>query len=108
MSAFGERLKDERERLGHNQEAFGLIGGVKRNAQANYERGDRTPDSDYLAAIGAAGADVLYILMGRRETRIPDTLRDEEFLLLDKLRSLPDSDRVMVGRVVELAYLQVK
>lgn len=61
-----ERLKEERERMGLSQEKFGAIGGVKKLAQINYEKGERNPDSAYLAAIGAAGADVRYILEGQR------------------------------------------
>lgn len=62
----GDRLRSERERLGLNQTEFGQLGGVKKLAQINYEKGDRQPDAAYLAAIAAAGADVLYILTGSR------------------------------------------
>lgn len=61
----GDRLRSERERLGLNQTEFGQLGGVKKLAQINYEKGDRQPDATYLAAIAAAGADVLYIVTGR-------------------------------------------
>lgn len=61
-----DRLREERERLGLNQVDFGAVGGVKKLAQINYEKGERHPDSAYLAAIAAAGADVLYILTGQR------------------------------------------
>lgn len=57
MSDFGERLKSERVRLGYNQEEMGTIGGVARNAQANYENGKRLPDAGYLMAVMAAGVD---------------------------------------------------
>ena len=62
----GERIAEEREKLGFNQEGFGLIGGVKKNAQFQYEKGIRSPSADYLAAIAGAGADVAYILTGSR------------------------------------------
>lgn len=65
------RLREERERLGLNQVEFGSIGGVKKLAQINYEKGERHPDSAYLAAIAAAGADVLYILTGQRSQPVP-------------------------------------
>lgn len=64
-----ERLKEERERMGLSQEKFGAIGGVKKLAQINYEKGERNPDSAYLAAIAVAGADVRYILEGGK--RVP-------------------------------------
>ena len=66
-----DRLREERERLGLNQVEFGSIGGVKKLAQINYEKGERHPDSAYLAAIAAAGADVLYILTGQRSQPVP-------------------------------------
>ena len=64
--SFFERLREERERLGLSQEKFGAIGGVLKRAQINYEKGERHPDSTYLTAIAAAGADVLFILTGQR------------------------------------------
>ncbi|WP_418648871.1 helix-turn-helix domain-containing protein [Thauera butanivorans] len=67
----GERLREERERMGLSQEAMGAIGGVKKLAQFNYEKGERAPDSTYLAAIAAAGADVLYVLTGQRSGDAP-------------------------------------
>ena len=91
-----DRLREERERLGMNQVDFGAVGGVKKLAQINYEKGDRHPDSAYLAAIAAAGADVLYILTGQRSgsamptpaPAAPPLARDEE-ILLDNYRNLP-------------------
>ncbi|BBL69713.1 helix-turn-helix domain-containing protein [Methylogaea oryzae] len=66
MSTFGERLRKERQRLEMNQTQFAALAGVQKQAQINYEAGKRSPDADYLAAIAAAGADVQYILTGRR------------------------------------------
>ena len=66
-----DRLREERERLGLNQVEFGSIGGVKKLAQINYEKGERHPDSAYRGAIAAAGADVLYILTGQRSQPVP-------------------------------------
>lgn len=80
---FGERLKEERVRLGCSQEAMGAIGGVRKLAQHNYEKGERAPDSTYLAAIAAAGADVLYILTGERTANAAQGLRADEQLLLE-------------------------
>ncbi|MNU87274.1 Helix-turn-helix domain protein [compost metagenome] len=61
-----ERLKEERNRLGMSQTAFGEIGGVKVLAQRNYESGKRSPDAEYLARVAAVGVDVLYIVTGAR------------------------------------------
>ncbi|MEJ1496352.1 MAG: helix-turn-helix transcriptional regulator [Candidatus Sedimenticola sp. (ex Thyasira tokunagai)] len=76
MSSSGSRLASERKRLGHSQEAFGLLGGVKRAAQVNYEKDRRHPDSEYLSLIAAEGADVQYILTGIRSVNIKDATEE--------------------------------
>ena len=63
---FFDRLREERERLALSQQALAEKCGVTARSQRNYESGERNPDSAYLAAIAAAGADVLYILTGQR------------------------------------------
>jgi transcriptional regulator with XRE-family HTH domain len=67
MNSVGERLREERLRLGHNQSDFAEIGGVQRRAQVNYEADERSPDAGYLAAIAAQGADIQYVVTGRRQ-----------------------------------------
>lgn len=62
----GERLKEERERLGMNQADFAALAGASKRAQVRYESGERNPDAEYLAGIAAAGADVQYIVTGKR------------------------------------------
>lgn len=99
MSGIGQRLREERERIGLSQRAFGEIGGVKANAQGNYESGDRVPAADYLAAVADAGADVLYIVTGQR-TPIPATaLAADEAQVLEQYRALPEQDKASVARL---------
>jgi len=62
----GRRLREERERLGLSQTAFAAMGQASKGSQILYEKGKPCP-SNYLSAIAAHGADVLYILTGRRE-----------------------------------------
>lgn len=62
----GERLREERERLGLNQTELGARGGVSRKTQFNYESGERLPDAAYLAKVMDAGVDVLYVVTGNR------------------------------------------
>lgn len=71
----GDRLRDERKRLGLSQTVVGEIAGVTKMSQINYEKDARAPDAAYLAAIAAAGADVQYILTGQRSA---PALRAEE------------------------------
>lgn len=86
MSSIGERLKEERDRLGFNQTAFGAIGGVLKQAQLKYEKGERFPGADYLAAVGKVGADVQYIVMGERGA---GSLSTDENVLISHFRAAP-------------------
>lgn len=66
MSTLPIRLREERARLKLSQTAFAAHGNVGKHSQINYESGKRHPDSNYLIAISALGADVNYILTGQR------------------------------------------
>lgn len=67
------RLKEERQRLGLTQSAFAKVAGVTKSAQIKWESGTSSaPTAPALAAIAEAGADVLYILTGRRSPELPD------------------------------------
>lgn len=84
MNELCNRLRAERARLNLSQEELAVFGGVKRNTQSLYEKGERIPDANYLTGITKAGADVLYILTG---TRAGDPeLKPEEAALLDNYR----------------------
>lgn len=86
MTSIGDRLREEREQLGFNQTAFGAIGGVQKQAQLKYEKGERFPGADYLAAVAKVGADVQYIVTG---IRCPDALSDDESELVARFRKVP-------------------
>jgi|TARA_A100001518_G_scaffold309_1_gene276 transcriptional regulator with XRE-family HTH domain len=62
----GDRLKEERERLGLNQTALAQIGGVGKTTQIKYEKGTSSPDSAYLSAVSKEGVDIFYVLQGQR------------------------------------------
>ena len=66
-------LKEERLRLGLSQPAFAAVAGATRSAQVKWERGTSAPTAPALAAFAEAGADVLYILTGRRGAPDPET-----------------------------------
>jgi transcriptional regulator with XRE-family HTH domain len=100
MSGIGNRLREERDRLGLSQAAFGEIGGVKANAQGNYEKGERFPDAGYLAAVAAVGVDVLYVVIGERKPQPASSITSEEAELLSHVRRLPAVERAGVLRIV--------
>ena len=83
LSATGIRIREERERLGLTQADL----GVAPKTQRYYEIGERKPDTDYIERLAALGADVLYILTGRRDVT---TLTREETALVDNYRAAPE------------------
>lgn len=62
----GDRLKEERGRLGMSQPDFAALAGTTKKSQITYEKGVM-PDAGYLAAIALAGADIQYVVTGERK-----------------------------------------
>lgn len=95
LNSIGSRLLGERERLKKTQSEFAGIAmaagvpGATRQSQAKYEKGLAAPSATYLAAIAAAGADVLYILTGSRDRPAPTALTEEEKGMLADYREAP-------------------
>ncbi|HHX9832680.1 TPA: helix-turn-helix domain-containing protein [Salmonella enterica subsp. enterica] len=94
----GQRLREERERLGLSQSAMGEIGGVKKWTQIKYEKGDSSPDSVYLALLSKFGLDIQYVVVGEHSLSI---LNDRENNLLTFYRSAPQplKDAVMAALI---------
>ncbi len=86
--SLGDRLRKERERLKLSQDEMGQAGGVNRNTQGKYEKGDRNPDSAYLSALANVGVDVLYVLTGQRLSTSETSLSSEEVELLNSYRGM--------------------
>ncbi|CND90827.1 XRE family transcriptional regulator [Yersinia rohdei] len=82
----GQRLREERERLGLSQVAMGDIGGVKKLTQLKYEKGDSCPDAFYLASLHKFGLDVQYVVIGVRSVT---ALTSDEMELVSHYRSAP-------------------
>jgi len=93
MSAVGDRLRLERERKGLDQATFAALGGVTRNTQANYEKGARAPDTDYLAKLAEHSVDAGFVLTGERNA---GALSPFESQLLGLVRDLGERDRAMI------------
>ena len=70
---------------------FGGVAGVTKQAVINYEKGDRSPDGRFFAAIAASGADVLYILTGQRSKPVApqELLSEGDRIFLDNLHAAP-------------------
>lgn len=93
---FGVRLREERERLGLNQEEMGKLGGVNRSSQSLYERGVSACSIAYLFMARRAGADLQYLFTGIRGGA---DLSARESELLSAFRLLGEGDQDAVIRV---------
>lgn len=101
MPSIFERLREQRDALGLSQQALADKCGISARSQRNYESGERQPDAAYLAAIAAAGADVLYILTGQRSQPVPDVnLSREELALLDNYKHSDEVGRAAARRLL--------
>ncbi len=99
MKDLGSRLKEERKSLGLSQQEFGAIGGVEANAQGKYESGERIPRSDYLAALGKKGVDILYVVTGKRTPMSTDTLNEAERDIITHYRALNEDDQEAISQL---------
>ncbi|MFJ7788929.1 helix-turn-helix domain-containing protein [Pseudomonas sp. NPDC096925] len=97
----GERLREERVRLGYNQADFAAIAGVAKTSQFNYEKGERSPDAAYLAAVAEKGVDVLYVVTGARSPQSTDSITAEEAGFVRLLRTMDESDRAILSRTAQ-------
>ncbi|MBD9483883.1 helix-turn-helix transcriptional regulator [Pseudomonas sp. PDM14] len=94
----GERLKEERSRLGFSQTDLGAAGGVGKTTQINYEKGNGSPDAFYLAAVARLGVDVLYVVTGERRPVAAESFTASEAALVDHYRKLPAEEQAGVMR----------
>lgn len=66
LLGFGERLREERERLGMSQAEAAERAGVRRQMWGKYERDEATPGMNVVARFCGHGADVQYLISGQR------------------------------------------
>lgn len=65
----GERLKEERDRLGLTQPQFAEAAGAAKRTLIEWEKGATAPNAVQLSALKEIGVDVLYVVTGQREYR---------------------------------------
>ena len=98
-SGVGERLREERERLGKNQTDFGVSAGVSRGTQKAYELESSSPDVRYLSGLEALGVDVRYVLTGSRVDADLSDLSDTEAKVLGHMREMSGADRATIAHL---------
>jgi transcriptional regulator with XRE-family HTH domain len=104
MVSLGERLREERQRLGLNQTDFAAIGCVTKKTQMLYESGERYPGAEYLQALEPIGVDVFYVLMGKRASSpIPTPLARDEVALLENYRASGEDGKKIIRSTADFA-----
>ena len=87
----GERIKEERERLGFNQADFAALAEATRKTLFNWESGNASPNAAALSAWAQHGLDVLYVVTGERLSAQPAVDAAEQVLLDSYRRCKPDA-----------------
>lgn len=82
LQHIGERLRDERGRLGLSQVVFADACGVNRGTLATWEKGEQSPTAAVLSLMAGLGVDVLYVVTGERAPLVAAALSQEERQLL--------------------------
>jgi transcriptional regulator with XRE-family HTH domain len=67
LVSIGDRLKEERQRIGMNQSDFAALAQTTKKSQIEYEKSATSPNAAYLAAVAPAGVDVQYVVTGVRQ-----------------------------------------
>lgn len=96
----GDRLKEERSRLGLSQTDLGAAGGVGKTTQINYEKSSGSPDAKYLSAVATLGVDILYVVTGVPTPHVVEGITAVEDKLINQYRDLPEADQAAVHRIV--------
>ncbi len=82
----GERLREERKRLGLTQPELGDAAGTTKQTVFSWETGKSAPDGFQLSVLTNVGVDVLYVLTGQRSVLL---LTDGDRVLLDNFHAAP-------------------
>jgi transcriptional regulator with XRE-family HTH domain len=91
--SLGQRLREERFRLGLSEEVLAAFAGITATAVRRFEEGGSVPPPDFFHACAVAGADEVYIRTGLYSTRETLSLSPIEKLLLSFFRNCPEASQ---------------
>lgn len=96
--SIGERLREERERLGLKQPALAEIAKTTKKTQIEYEKNITSPKAVYLAEVAKLGIDIQYVITG-----VPSvtSMSSQEMMLIEQFRSLDERGK---GAVLGTVY----
>lgn len=102
-SHYGERLREERKRLGLSQDAAATRASVSREMWGKYERGVGMPGGDVLTAIAQQGFDINYVLTGSRQGPAGPAMSKRARAIADAYDSLNAGGKRALESVVAVA-----
>lgn len=85
MSTMGERVKQERERLGLTIPQFAEMAGAKKNTVIDWQKDVSSPPAAKLAALATIGVDVQFVITGVRSA---SALAPDEIQLVEQYRAM--------------------
>lgn len=85
----GQRIREERERLGWSQQAAANAAGVRREMWAKYEAGSE-PGAKALSGMAKSGMDVVYLLTGQRSQAGAPAISASDRALLNDYHAAPE------------------
>lgn len=97
MEKIGERLLEERQRLGFTQYDVLHKIDITQSTLSRYEQGKRVPTLEACVGLHNIGYDVLYLITGNREQEsiTTDTLTTDEQKWLSLYRSSRDTGTLL-------------
>lgn len=106
--AIGDRLREERERLGYSQPELAGFASTTKQTLFSWESGHSSPKADQLSVLADKGVDVYYVLTGQR-LGTATTLSVRESALVDNYRAAPeDAKKALETTSAYLAQSQMR
>lgn len=100
MRTFGERLREERKRLILTQDEIAERLGITKQSQGLYERGQRTPNAEYLIGLFELGGDPAYVLTGTRTPPAAAALTQQQAELIEHFTQLTSEQQLFIVQTV--------
>lgn len=94
----GERLLNERKRMGKNQKDSGLLIGVTVQTWLAYEKGSRKLDHEQISLLYEAGFDVMFLISGNKS--VPSLLSQSEQELIRLFHQVPENDHSALIKMI--------
>lgn len=94
--SLGERLREERERLGFSQADFAELVSASRKSQIRWEKDESAPSADSISLWANVGLDVLYLITGQAQKSSSKTQKSSEI------------DEILLGKIVHKLDLLAK